>query len=235
MPTVPHIEQHFKAPDSVRDVVIGMSDGLTVPFALAAGLSGAVMATSLVVTAGFAEIVAGSIAMGLGGYLAARTDEHHYRAELARERREVIELPEREADEVREILTSFGLDTAQAGVVLSGLRANPERWVEFMMRFELGLEAPMPGRAWKSAATIATSYAVGGCIPLLPYIFLKSVTAAVGWSVAATVVALLVFGFVKARLTGVNPVRGAVQTALIGGLAAAAAFGIAKLIEQHHG
>ncbi len=232
MPSTPHVEEHFDASASVRDVVIGMSDGLTVPFALAAGLSGAVAATGVIVTAGVAEIVAGSIAMGLGGFLAGKTDEHHYQAELARERREVVELPEREAEEVRQILTDYGLDAGQAQAVVDGLRGSPERWVSFMMRFELGLEPTAPGRAWKSAATIAASYAVGGIIPLLPYMMVHEVNKAVAWSVMATIAALLAFGSVKARLTGVNPIRGALQTALIGGLAAAAAFGVAKLIER---
>jgi VIT1/CCC1 family predicted Fe2+/Mn2+ transporter len=231
MPSTPHIEKHFSASDTVRDVVIGMSDGLTVPFALAAGLSGAVAATGLIVTAGLAEIAAGSIAMGLGGYLASITDDNHYQAELDRERREVREVPEREAEEVRDILADYGLDPEQAGTVVAALQRDPERWVTFMMKFELGLEPPRPGRAWRSALTIAASYAVGGLIPLLPYMIFNSMSTSVRYSVGATLVALLIFGLVKARLTGINPVRGALQTALIGGLAAAVAFGVAKAVQ----
>jgi VIT1/CCC1 family predicted Fe2+/Mn2+ transporter len=231
MPSTPHIEKHFSASDTVRDVVIGMSDGLTVPFALAAGLSGAVAATGLIVTAGLAEIAAGSIAMGLGGYLASKTDDNHYQAELDRERREVREVPEREAEEVRDILADYGLDPEQAGTVVAALQRDPERWVTFMMKFELGLEPPRPGRAWRSALTIAASYAVGGLIPLLPYMIFNSMSTSVRYSVGATLVALLIFGLVKARLTGINPVRGALQTALIGGLAAAVAFGVAKAVQ----
>jgi VIT1/CCC1 family predicted Fe2+/Mn2+ transporter len=231
MPSTPHIEKHFSASDTVRDVVIGMSDGLTVPFALAAGLSGAVAATGLIVTAGLAEIAAGSIAMGLGGYLASKTDDNHYQAELDRERREVREVPEREAEEVRDIRADYGLDPEQAGTVVAALQRDPERWVTFMMKFELGLEPPRPGRAWRSALTIAASYAVGGLIPLLPYMIFNSMSTSVRYSVGATLVALLIFGLVKARLTGINPVRGALQTALIGGLAAAVAFGVAKAVQ----
>lgn len=230
MPATPHVEKHFTASESVRDVVIGMSDGLTVPFALAAGLSGAVAASSVIVTAGLAEIAAGAIAMGLGGYLAARTDEQHYLAEVERERAEVRDVPEIEAAEVREILVSFGLDGPQATTVTDALRRDPEKWIDFMMRFELGLEKPQPGRAPRSALTIAASYVVGGLVPLLPYMLIRSVPRAVVWSVAVTLAALVVFGAIKARFTGVHLLRGALQTAVVGGLAAAAAFGIAKAI-----
>ncbi len=229
MPSTPHIEKHFTASESVRDVVIGMSDGLTVPFALAAGLSGAVLATTTVVTAGLAEIAAGSIAMGLGGYLAAKTDEHHYAAELEREHREVREVPDRERAEVREILESFGLGPGQAEPLVESIASDEKRWVDFMMRFELGLEPPQAGRAGRSALTIALAYIAGGLVPLAPYILIKEMSRAVLASVAMTLVALLVFGAVKARFTGVSLVKGAVQTALIGGIAAGVAFGIAKL------
>ena len=166
MPTTPHIEKHFTAGETVRDVVIGMSDGLTVPFALAAGLTGAISQTHLIVTAGFAEIAAGSIAMGLGGYLAARGDTEHYTHELAREEEEILTLPEREALEVREIFRTYGLSDKESATVVESLRKRPKDWVAFMMRFELGLEKPEPSRAWKSALTIALAYIVGGVIPL---------------------------------------------------------------------
>jgi VIT1/CCC1 family predicted Fe2+/Mn2+ transporter len=230
MPQTPHIEQHFTASDAVRDVVIGMSDGLTVPFALAAGLSGAVAATGIIVTAGLAEIAAGSIAMGLGGYLAARSDADHYASERERERREVKEKPEVEQREVAEIFEAYGLTREETEPILKAFRNHPKSWIDFMMRFELGLEKPDPSRALTSAATIGGAYAAGGFIPLVPYILLPTAGAALPISVGVTLAALLAFGFVKGRFTGARPVKSALQTALIGGLAAAAAFGIARAI-----
>ena len=230
MPTTPHVEKHFTATETVRDIVIGMSDGLTVPFALAAGLSGAAAATNIVVTAGLAEIAAGSIAMGLGGYLATRTDAEHYTAERLREMQEVVDVPENEAEEVAEVFRNYGLTDQQITPVVAAIRTNPERWVDFMMQFELGLEAPDPKRARQSAATIAASYIAGGLIPLAPYILINNIGLALQISVVVTLLALFVFGFVKGRVTGLNPWRGGVQTVLIGGLAASAAFGIARLI-----
>ncbi len=226
----PHIEQHFTAGDTVRDIVIGMSDGLTVPFALAAGLTGAISQTHLIVTAGFAEIAAGSIAMGLGGYLAARGDAEHYVHELAREEQEIVRLPEAEAQEVREIFQSYGLAAAECATVVESLRKRPKDWVTFMMRFELGLEQPDAGRAWKSALTIAVAYIVGGIVPLSAYLFLSDAHRALRLSVFVTLIALALFGGIKARFTGVPVIRGALQTTCIGGLAAAAAFGIARWI-----
>ena len=230
MPTTPHTEQHFTGGETIRDVVIGMSDGLTVPFALAAGLSGAIAATAIVVTAGLAEVAAGSIAMGLGGYMAARSDAEHYVNELAREQREVREQADDEVAEVVEILQGYGLSADESARVMAGLRQRPEAWVQFMMRFELGLEAPDPRRALRSALTIAGSYIVGGLIPLLPYMLLADVATALPVSVAVTLLALLVFGYVKGRFTGAAPLRSAIQTTLIGGVAAAAAFAIARAI-----
>lgn len=230
MPATPHVEQHFTATEAVRDVVIGMSDGLTVPFALAAGLSGAVASSHIVVTAGLAEIAAGSIAMGLGGYLAARTDREHYRAERLREEREIVELPERETEEVAEIFRGYGLSEAELAPVVAAIRAEPKRWVDFMMRFELGLEEPDPARARNSALTIALAYVAGGLVPLAPYMLVGSAGRALLTSVAVTLFALLLFGWVKARFTGTPRLRGALQTLATGGLAAAAAFGIARLI-----
>jgi VIT1/CCC1 family predicted Fe2+/Mn2+ transporter len=230
MPKAPHIEQHFTAGESVRDVVIGMSDGLTVPFALAAGLTGAVAASKLVVTAGLAEIAAGSIAMGLGGYLAARSDAEHYASERKREELEVIEKPDIEKLEVREIFLSYGLDVSEADRVVESMSARPKAWVDFMMRFELGLEEPDPKRALKSALTIAASYIGGGAIPLLPDFFVPHAGEALIPSVILTLIAVLVFGYIKGRFTGAHPVRSALQTAGIGGVAAAAAFAIARAI-----
>lgn len=231
MPLTPHIEHHFTASETVRDIVIGMSDGLTVPFALAAGLSGAIDLTSVIITAGLAEIAAGSIAMGLGGYLAARTDAEHYANELAREEREVVELPERESEEVADIFRSYGLSEGTVAAVVAGIRSDRRRWVDFMMKFELGLEEPDPSRAKHSALTIAGSYIAGGLIPLAPYFFFSTVRTALIISVIVTLAALLVFGYVKGRFTVEKPWRSAWQTVVVGGLAATAAFGLAKLIE----
>lgn len=214
----------------MRDIVIGMSDGLTVPFALAAGLTGAISQSSLIVTAGFAEIAAGSIAMGLGGYLAARGDAEHYAHELAREEEEIVKLPEAEAQEVREIFQTYGLTADESATVVASLRRRPGDWVAFMMRFELGLEKPDPTRAWKSALTIACAYIVGGIIPLSAYLILSDTHSALKLSVAVTLAALAIFGGIKGRFTGVPVLRSALQTSVIGGLAAAAAFAIARWI-----
>jgi VIT1/CCC1 family predicted Fe2+/Mn2+ transporter len=234
MPATPHIEKHFTASESVRDVVIGMADGLTVPFALAAGISGAVAtnphASALVVTAGFAEIAAGSIAMGLGGYLAARTDIEHYVSEREREVRETVELPDVEIEEVAKVFRDYGMTEAEMAPVVKAITGDQKHWVDFMMRFELGLEEPQPKRARTSALTIAMSYIVGGLIPLAPYILLSNVQEGLWWSVGVTLLALAVFGWVKGHFTGISPFKGGVQTVLTGGLAAGAAFLIAKLI-----
>ena len=230
MPLTPHIEKHFTSSDTVRDVVIGMSDGLTVPFALAAGLTGAIAQSRLIITAGFAEIAAGSIAMGLGGYLAARGDAEHYVHEKAREEDEIARIPEAEANEVTDIFQSYGLSESESFSVVQSLRQRPKEWVAFMMRFELGLEAPEPSRAWKSALTIALAYALGGMIPLSAYLLFPDAHVALRLSVVMTLVALAVFGGVKGRFTGVPLLRSALQTTVTGGLAAAAAFAIARLI-----
>jgi VIT1/CCC1 family predicted Fe2+/Mn2+ transporter len=230
MPATPHVERHFTASATVRDIVIGMSDGLTVPFALAAGLSGVAAATGVVVTAGLAEIAAGSIAMGLGGYLAARTDAEHYAAERARELAETETMPRAEEEEVAEVFRQYGLDEEQIAPVVGAIRTDRDRWVDFMMRYELGLEAPDPARAGQSALTIALSYIVGGLIPLSPYILLGRLQTALFVSVALTLVALFLFGFLKGRFTAVSPWRSALQTALVGGLAAGVAFALARLI-----
>ena len=218
------------ASDSVRDVVIGMSDGLTVPFALAAGLSAALSQSSVVVTAGLAEIAAGAIAMGLGGHLAARTDIEHYRSEYRREWRETEELPDEERREVAAILREQGLDAAQADTIVMALSRNKEKWVRFMMRFELGLEEPDPKRAPRSALTIGSSYVAGGLVPLLPYMLVGRIEDAFRLSMGLTLLALLLFGAVKGWLTGVPPWRAGLQTTLVGGFAAGAAFAIARLV-----
>jgi VIT1/CCC1 family predicted Fe2+/Mn2+ transporter len=230
MPTTPHLEKHFTAGAFVRDIVIGMSDGLTVPFALAAGLTGAIVASRLVVTAGFAEVAAGSIAMGLGGYLAARSDSEHYRAERRREEREIVEKTEDERKEVADVFRGYGLTEQEIAPIVDALAARPKDWVDFMMRFELGLEEPDPQRAWKSALTIALAYIAGGLIPLAPYLFIEEAHKALSYSVAFTFIALFVFGYIKGRFTGTHPWRSALQTVSIGGIAAAAAFLIARAI-----
>jgi vacuolar iron transporter family protein len=234
MPATPHTEHHFTASESVRDVVIGMSDGLTVPFALAAGISGAIAsnphASTLVVTAGLAEIAAGSIAMGLGGYLAAKTDQEHYASERDREVREIVELRDVEVDEVAKVFRDYGLTEAEMAPAVRAITGNEKSWVDFMMRFELGLEEPQPKRARISALTIAVSYIVGGLIPLAPYILLSDVQKGLYFSVGFTLLALGIFGWVKGRFTGIHPLKGGLQTVVTGGLAAGAAFLIAKLI-----
>ena len=225
-----HPESHFQSSESVRDVVIGMADGLTVPFALAAGLSGAILGTNIVVTAGLAEIAAGSIAMGLGGYLAARSEAEHYESEKKREAWEVVHKPEAEAAEIREVFEGYGLTETEIAPIIAGLERNPEAYVQFMMRFELGLEEPNPKRALQSAVTIGGSYIIGGLIPLAPYVFLKSHAEAFRLSCIVTLLALFVFGFVKGRFTGSNSWRSALETAGIGGIAAAVAYLLAKAI-----
>ena len=234
MPQTPHTERHFTAGEVVRDVVIGMSDGLTVPFALAAGLTGglgnAPNPTAIIVTAGLAEIAAGSIAMGLGGYLAAKSDAEHYAKEREREKREVAEIPHEEMREVAEVFQEYGLTEEQTWPIVEALRRQPQKWIDFMMRFELGLEVPDRKRAFNSALTIALSYIAGGFVPLGPYILLNNAKTALLFSIFLTFIALLVFGFVKGRIAGTSPNKSAIQTAFVGGIAAAAAFFIAKLI-----
>src|SRR4051794_3406538 len=230
MPTTPHVERHFTSSEVIRDIVIGMSDGLTVPFALAAGLTGAIDQSRIVVIAGLAEIAAGSIAMGLGGYLAARSDAEHYASERDREVREVKSVPDTEADEITDIFQAYGVAPHESEPVVTALRRKPKEWVDFMMRFELGLEEPDPKRAPRSAATIAASYVAGGFIPLLPYMLVHSAKGALWFSAGITLVALGVFGAIKGRFTGVNPFKSASQTVVIGGTAAAAAFLIARCI-----
>ena len=229
MPQTVHIEKHFTASASVRDIVIGMSDGLTVPFALAAGLSGAVASSGIIVTAGLAEVAAGAIAMGLGGYLAARTDAEHFESERIREERETHEMPEKEVAEVAEVLREYGLAEHLLAPVVDAI-ADRKHWVDFMMRFELGLEEPDPKRAGRSAFTIASSYVAGGMIPLAPYFFISSVNQALIASIVVTLLALFGFGYVKGRFTTDNPLRSACQTVVVGGLAAAAAFLIAQAV-----
>jgi VIT1/CCC1 family predicted Fe2+/Mn2+ transporter len=230
MPQTPHIEHHFTASETVRDVVIGMSDGLTVPFALAAGLSGAATSSGVIVTAGLAEIAAGSIAMGLGGYLAGRSDAEHYASERDREDMEVREKPAQEKREVRDVFKAYGLTDAEVAPILSAFEKRPQDWIDFMMRFELGLEKTDPKRALRSALTIGGAYAVGGLVPLAPYIALRDSTSALSISIAVTLAALAVFGFVKGHFTGARPWKSAFQTTLIGGAAAAAAFAIARAV-----
>jgi vacuolar iron transporter family protein len=225
-----HVEEHFTAPATVRDIVIGMADGLTVPFALAAGLSGAVSTTGIIITAGVAEVAAGSIAMGLGGYLAAKSEFEHYYSELDREYRETVELPHVEEEEVAKVFREYGLEGEKLDAVVQAICSDQKRWVDFMMKFELGLEEPNPTRARCSARNIALSYIVGGAIPLAPYFFFDSVPEALKVSIVITLVALLGFGYIKGRYTTDNAWKSAWQTLLVGGLAAATAYGVASLL-----
>ena len=224
-----HIENHLKSSDLLRDVVIGMSDGLTVPFALAAGLSGAVDSSSIIIIAGIAEIAAGSIAMGLGGYLAGKTEQDHYRSEVKREYDEVENLRHRELEETKEFFANIGLSPALQDQATAEIAQDKDRWVDFMMKYELGLDKPDPKRATKSALNIGLSYIAGGVIPLSPYFFIADAKEALIYSVIATLICLFIFGFFKSKITGINPWSGALRVTMIGALAAAAAFGVASL------
>jgi len=225
-----HHEHHLKSSDTIRDIVIGMSDGLTVPFALAAGLSGAVNSSTIIITAGIAEIVAGSIAMGLGGFLAGRTEADHYASELIREYDEVKRVPEQEKAEVREVFASFGLSETLQIQVADEMAKDTDKWVDFMMRYELGLEKPEANRATQSAITIGLSYIVGGIIPLSPYFFTVNSIHGLYYSCVITMICLFIFGYFKSRVTGQPAITGAFKVLIIGALAAAAAFGMAKWI-----
>ncbi|KAL7163414.1 hypothetical protein ACSBR2_039506 [Camellia fascicularis] len=226
-----HAEKHFTAGEIVRDIIIGVSDGLTVPFALAAGLSGANASSSIILTAGIAEVAAGAISMGLGGYLAAKSEADHYVRELRREQEEIVTVPDTEAAEVAEILAEYGIEEHEYRPVVNALKKNPQAWLDFMMKFELGLEKPDPRRAVHSALTIAIAYIVGGIVPLIPYMFIPIARKAVIASVILTLMALLIFGYAKGYFTGNKPIKSALQTALIGAVASAAAFGMAKAVQ----
>jgi len=222
-----HEEEHLESSDFLRDVVIGMSDGLTVPFALAAGLTGAVANSSIIVVAGIAEIVAGSIAMGLGGYLAGKTEQDHFNSELKREYDEVEKVPEIEKKEVKDFFENLGLSEEIQLKATEEISKDKKQWVDFMMKFELGLAKPDPKRATKSALNIGLSYAVGGIIPLSPYFFIDDSREALKFSVVATLICLFIFGYFKSKITGIPAFSGALKVMLIGALAAAAAFGVA--------
>jgi predicted membrane protein (TIGR00267 family) len=224
-------EKHLKSSDFITDIVIGMSDGLTVPFALAAGLSGAVASSSIVTTAGIAEIVAGSIAMGLGGYLAGQTEQEHYESELKREYEEVERVPEREKEEIREVFEGYGLTPEAQEIVVEAISKDKDKWVDFMMRFELGLEKPNPNRARNSALTIGISYIVGGFVPLVPYFYVSDPKSGLLYSAEITLLALLVFGYFKSKVTDQNPWIGSLKVASIGAAAAAAAYFVATLFQ----
>ena len=225
-----HVEEHMQSSDLLKDIVIGMSDGLTVPFALAAGLSGAVSSSAIIIIAGIAEIAAGSIAMGLGGYLAGKTENDHYKSELKREYEEVERVPDIEKIEVKEFFKQIGLSEDVQNRASDEIVKDKKQWVDFMMKYELGLEEPDPKRATKSALNIGFSYIVGGIIPLSPYFFIKESSSALKVSIIATLICLFVFGYFKSKMTGVAPFIGALKVMLIGAVAAGAAFGVAKLI-----
>ena len=224
-----HEEKHFESPDIIKDIVIGMADGLTVPFALAAGLSGAVDSNHIIIVAGLAEIAAGSIAMGLGGYLAGRTEADHYFAEQKREYDEVENMVEKEKQEIREILAEYGITPSTQNLVTEELAVNTDKWVDFMMKFELGLQQPKINRARQSAFNIAVSYVVGGLIPLSPYFYTSQPKHGLLFSCIITFIALAIFGFFKSKVTNQPLFAGAIRTAIIGALAAGAAYFIAKL------
>lgn len=225
-----HQEQHLKSSAFISDIVIGMSDGLTVPFALAAGLSAAVNSNSIIITAGLAEIIAGCIAMGLGGYLAGKTEQEHYESELRKEYLEVQQVPDKEKDEIKEIFAGYGLDGKAQDLIADQLCKNADNWVDFMMKFELGLEKPDINRARNSALTIGFSYCVGGMLPLSAYFFTNTPQEGLALSAILTTICLFVFGFLKSKVTGQPAVKGAFKVTAIGLLAAGAAFLIARLI-----
>lgn len=224
-----HVERHMQSSDLLTDIVIGMSDGLTVPFALAAGLSGAVDHTTIVITAGIAEIAAGSIAMGLGGYLAGKTEQDHYASELKREHEEVNLVPEKEKQEVKDIFEDLGISQELREQIAEEMAQDKQKWVDFMMKYELGLDEPNPKRARNSALNIGLSYVIGGLIPLSPYFFTDTPITGLKYSCVITVICLFIFGFFKSKVTGQNPWWGALKVTAIGSLAAAAAFMVAKL------
>jgi VIT1/CCC1 family predicted Fe2+/Mn2+ transporter len=226
-----HDEEHLKSSDLLRDIVIGMSDGLTVPFALAAGLSSANASTGIIVIAGIAEICAGSIAMGLGGYLAGKTEQDHYKTELQREFYEVDNLRDREVAETKEFFANIGLSEELQEQATLEIAKDKKQWVDFMMKYELGLDKPDPKRATKSAMNIGISYIVGGLVPLSPYFFVAQPVAGLKISVMVTLLCLFIFGWFKSKVTGVNAWGGALRVTLIGAVAAAAAFGVAKFFE----
>jgi vacuolar iron transporter family protein len=227
-----HQEEHLTSSAWLTDIVIGMSDGLTVPFALAAGLSGAVSSTEIIVIAGIAEIAAGSIAMGLGGYLAGKTEIDHYKSELKREYEEVELVPEKEKEEVREFFGNLGLSEEVQKQAVEEIAKDKKKWVDFMMKYELGLDEPDPKRATKSALNIGLSYAVGGLVPLSPYFFTNTPLDALKYSATITLLCLFIFGYFKSRMTGVHPLKGALKVMLIGAVAASAAYGVAKIFER---
>lgn len=227
-----HQEEHLSSSAWLRDVVIGMSDGLTVPFALAAGLSGAVSSTGIIVIAGIAEIAAGSIAMGLGGYLAGKTEIDHYNSELQREYEEVELVPEKEKEEVREFFGNLGLSEEVQKQAVEEIAKDKKKWVDFMMKYELGLDVPDPKRATKSALNIGLSYVAGGLVPLSPYFFTDVPVEALKYSAIVTLICLFIFGYFKSRMTGVHPLKGALKVMLIGAVAASAAYGVAKIFER---
>ncbi len=224
---MPHEEKHLKSSDFITDAVIGMSDGLTVPFALAAGLSGAVSSNSIILTAGVAEIVAGCIAMGLGGYLAGKTEQEHYQSELKREFEEVENVPEKEIQEVMEIFADYGISKEGQNLLATELAKDKTKWVNFMMKFELGLEEPNPNRARNSALTIGIAYFIGGLLPLSAYFFTNTPSDGLKTSLLITTICLFVFGYFKAKVTGQNPLKGAVKVTAIGLIAAGAAYFVA--------
>ncbi len=225
-------EEHLESSEFITDVVIGMADGLTVPFALAAGLSGAVHDNTIIITAGIAEIVAGSIAMGLGGYLSGKTEQEHYQAELKREYDEVEHKPAIEKAEVKEVFANYGFSEKTQDLIVDELVKDKDKWVDFMMKFELGLEQPNPNRARNSAATIGISYIVGGLLPLSAYFFTSTPYEGLILSSGLTIISLFIFGYFKSKVTGQEPIKGALKVTLIGVLAAAAAFGVAKFFDS---
>jgi len=229
-----HTEEHTHEGVSVRDVILGVSDGLTVPFALAAGLSGAVESNFIVFLAGVAEMLAGGIAMGLGGYLSEKSHAEIYRKELAREQYEVQRVPEQEKREVRDIWKSRGYDGEELEQLVEAIIKDRRRWVDFMMREELGMIEPAVGAALKTSLTIGVSYVAGALVPLFPFILPLTIPQALLMSSATTLTTLFLVGIFKARYTGGLWWRSGLETLLIGAAAAGAAYVLVRLL-SHRG
>jgi vacuolar iron transporter family protein len=225
-----HGEVHFQGSAALRDIVIGMSDGLTVPFALAAGLSGASIANPVIITAGIAELVAGAVSMGLGGYLAGKADVEHYASELKRETQEIEEIPQEEKLEIKGILHKFGISPATQDQFVGELARNKNHWLQFMMEFELGLQKPLESQVKWGAVRIGAAYGIGGLVPLSAYFFTRSPHDGLILSAVLTVVALSIFGYVKSRLLDQPRTQGALRMIVVGAIAATISFFVARLV-----
>ncbi|EXK23682.1 hypothetical protein FOMG_19557 [Fusarium oxysporum f. sp. melonis 26406] len=235
-PTASTPKQYAKYKDHLSNIIIGFSDGLTVPFALTAGLS-ATGSIKLVIMGGLAELFAGAISMGLGAWLAADTDRQHYEKELTRKEQEVHQMPNAEEHEIHDIFAEYGISHEASTAVVQSLRANPDMYIKFMMHFKLRLEKPGSFKSWLSALFMGLSYFIGGLIPMVPYFCFKNVYHALFASIGISVVILLTFGYVKAHITGLDTKESAfsaVQTLVVGAFAAATSYGIVRGLDRQY-